>query len=237
MPSKPLRTKVLAGVTLALVAGCAFAASMSGPAASKTQDRLPQATSSAPVRFAALAMEGLPLPPDLPPPSAIDEDSAPAPRPAHPRDSGRRRGGPPPGGPLALAQTLAAAETAIGVRPNQMDAWRDFTDALQAAVPQPPSPPPGAPFPPPVAPPAAPGPSAPAPFALVSALAARDEEAGKAGVRLRQAVEALKARLSEDQLQRLALIEPALLPPPPAPGLVPPPPGGRRGPPDRLPTR
>ncbi|MDI4658097.1 hypothetical protein K9U41_17000, partial [Xanthobacter autotrophicus] len=138
--TKPLRSKFLAGVALALVAGCAVVASVSGPAASKTQDRLPQATSSAPVRFAALAMEGqmprpdvLPgLPPDLPwdllPSGPGDEAGARPPRPPHPRDAA---------GPLGLAQTLAAAETAIGVRPNQMEAWRDFTDALQAALPSP----------------------------------------------------------------------------------------------------
>lgn len=35
-------------------------------------------------------------------------------------------------GPLELASRLDAYETFLGIRPAQIDAWRDYTDALQA---------------------------------------------------------------------------------------------------------
>lgn len=141
---------------------------------------------------------------------------------SRPRPPGERgRGGPE--GPLAYAATLAAAETALGIQAGQMDAWRAFTDALQAvAIPAPPPPPPQAGAEPHHAgtEPPQPGAEPPSPIA---ALAARLTAQGEAGTRLSQASQALRAKLRPDQLARLAALEPQLLPhggprrPPPPP--------------------
>jgi len=110
---------------------------------------------------------------------------------------------------LSFARNLAAAETALGIRSEQLDSWRAFTDALQAAV---------IPAPPPE----------PAPASPVEGFAAHLKAEGASGERLRLALDGLRARLNKDQLARFAQLEPALVPPPPS---VPAPPPQRVAPP------
>lgn len=218
----------------------------------KIQDRLPSAAAAetrVPVRMAALDM------PYGPPPGADGSPMAEAgahmgPPPAcGPQGRGRRgpgagagpMAGPPPGAPfgppprprrdpMAFARALAGAETAIGIRADQLDAWRDFTDALQASV----------------APTCPSRPSrpqeqgkgktdaetvAPPPFAAADALADALQERGKAGERLAKSIAALKAKLTPDQMERVARLGPALLPRPGRPFPPPPPPDfGPEGP-------
>jgi hypothetical protein len=107
---------------------------------------------------------------------------------------------PPPGGPLRLAGFLSAWETAIGIRPDQLAAWREFSDAFQAALRSPAPPPPGD----------------VEPFAMASAIAADLSEKGKKAKVLAAAIEKLKAQLTSEQLERAKQLEP-MAPPPPSP--------------------
>ena len=156
-------------------------------------------------------------------PPAIDrpDDSGQGPMPWHgprwamrhgPEDFGPRRMGPPP--PEMLAAHLSSLETRIGIRSEQLDAWRDYTSALQAVL----------------APPAwpdfgpggtgAPGPDRPKPgavrdpFALQEKLADDVTARAASAAKLKDAIAALRSKLTPDQLQILASADRPHGPPP-----------------------
>ncbi|MCX5497396.1 hypothetical protein OSH11_22045 [Kaistia dalseonensis] len=139
--------------------------------------------------------------PALPAPTVIAQaDQGPAPgRPGRSEWPRMERPRPAPG--MMLARQLAAAETLVGIRSEQLDAWRDYTDALLALL-QPPPPP-----------------ENPAPGAEAKAFArerqlinAVNDRAAKAAT-LGKAIEALQAKLSPDQLARLATVDLRMGPP------------------------
>ena len=112
---------------------------------------------------------------------------------------------PPPGpGPLILASRLAAMESFIGIREEQLDAWRGYTDALYAMLH-----PPAA-----QAKPAAEPPDALAQSAMLATCAV---EQGRAADRLMAAIGALRGKLTPEQLERLKQAGPLLPPRPPGP--------------------
>ena len=122
-----------------------------------------------------------------------------------PQGFGPRRMGPPP--EFMLAARLAALETRVGIRTEQLDAWRDYTSALQAVL-SPPRPDHGRPGSAEAKGPDAAGPGGKLdPFAFQEKLAddvtARAVPAGK----LKDAIAELRAKLTPEQLELLASAE------------------------------
>jgi len=133
-----------------------------------------------------------------------------------PEGFGSHRRGPPP---EMLPARLSALETRIGVRAEQLDAWRDYTSALQAVL----APPqfdhgPGAQSGPR---PEAAGPNAPGdnqarrdPFAFQERLADDVTARAASAAKLKDAIAALRTKLTPQQLEILASAERPHGPPP-----------------------
>lgn len=138
-------------------------------------------------------------------------------KPACDRDAGRGPDhamgpGPRPFGPGRMAMRLSAMETEIGIRTSQLDAWRDFTDAM-LQVTQRPSMRGGE-----GAPGAAPdgdkaagdktaGDAKAEPFSRASRLADVVIAKAESAEKLQKAIETLKTTLTPDQLDKVAAFE------------------------------
>ncbi|MGK9165223.1 hypothetical protein KXR53_02950 [Inquilinus limosus] len=109
---------------------------------------------------------------------------------------------------LKLARDLAGIETMIGIRSDQLDAWRDFTSTLLALI--------GPPMPP-----AAGADDAPDAFALPERLADAAIAKAETAQRLKAAIETLRQKLTPEQTTLLQDAVRRLMPPrhhPPGPG-------------------
>ncbi|WP_192177694.1 hypothetical protein [Mesorhizobium amorphae] len=141
-----------------------------------------------------------------------------------PQRFGAQRMGPPP--ELMLAARLSALETKVGIRAEQLDAWRDYTSALQETL-TPPLPdhgPGGSGGRGPDA--GKPGPDGSAaqaprdPFARQESLADDITKRAVSAGKLKDAITALRAKLTPEQLEILASAE-RPHGPPPGPGGLP----------------
>lgn len=129
-----------------------------------------------------------------------------------PQAFGPHRMGPPP--EFMLAARLAVLETRVGIRSEQLDAWRDYTSALQAVL----APPrhdrgPGGTGGREVKDPDAAG-GKPDPFAFQERLADEVTARAASAAKLKDAIAALRTKLSPEQLEILASAERPHGPPP-----------------------
>lgn len=148
-----------------------------------------------------LVAQALPPPPPGPAHNAGPEGGPPFP-PSPPMGEMRRPDCEP------LARSLSEMETEIGIRSGQIDAWRDFTDALLAVMAPPPRPElPTVP---------AAGQSAPKPeaFGLAAQIAKDAVERGHKAEALIKAIDGLRSKLTPEQLEKVGALEARLASPP-----------------------